>query len=632
MLEIMRENASGWIVKILFAIIIFIFVFAFGMSGIDTGTDPVLATVNDQIITRAEFEEAFQRTAENVRASNPQVTPSQLQTPQFKQMVLGELISSRLLQAEAARLGISAADNEIAAAIAQLSIFRNQAGVFDPNIYKRALYQLRMTPSQFETSFKQELVAEKVKQFVSASGQVTPEQARQIYNWVGEEARIDYIQVSPSSYLSSVTVEEKETTEFYEKNKDRFMVPAQVRVNYLTFTPEDLAKFQTVTDEEISAYYNANSESLKQKEEVNARHILVLVKESDSDEVKAEAKKKIERILKEAKAGKDFAALAKKYSEGPSGPSGGELGWFGRNAMVPEFEEVAFATDKGEVSDIVTTQFGYHIIKVEDRKEAKVMDLANVKEELKQKIAQEKAAGEITDLLDQSMDRLISGMKLDAIGDEINLIAATSQPMTETALVQSFGLTPEAAKVVMELPLQDSHKTPLAVDGGYILVEKVEDIPSAPMPFEQVQPTIINTLKTEKAAQKAKEEAEKILAALTGDDATKAAKQYADRIKTSEPFDRQGNVPALGQNSDLAKAAFNAKGDKWLPAVYPLQTGFFVARLNELIPASDKTWEEQKDGWIQQSGQNYKQEILAAFMVGLRENASIDIVRQDLLN
>ncbi len=632
MLEIMRENAGGWIVKILFAVIIFIFIFAFGMGDMDNSRDPVMATVNDQIITEAEFQEAFQRMAENVRNANPDLTPAQLQTPQFKQVVLGELINNKLLQAEAAALGVSASDEEIFAGISNQSFFKNQAGVFDSNVYQMAVRQLRMTPAQFEKNFKQELIAAKVKNLVRQSGAVTPDQARQIFNWVGEEARIDYIQVAPRDYVDSITVDEKEVAAFYEENKERFMVPAQIRLRYLSFTPADLAKYQTVTDEEIKAYYDANSSSMQQEEEVHARHILVKVNETDPDSVKTEAKNKIERVLKKAKAGEDFIVLAQKYSEGPSGPSGGDLGWFGRGAMVPAFEAAAFSTGKGEISEIIKTQFGWHIIKIEDRKEAKTQDLKDVRAELKEKIAREKAAESITDLLDLSMDRLVSGMKLDEVGDEVNMVAITSQPIPEQFLAQSFGLTPEAAKVVMDIPEGEAHNTPLAVDGGYILVEKVEDIPPTPMPLKQVQPSIINNIKARKAAEKAKAEAEKILKALTGPDAQAAAKKYTGRIMTSEAFDRQGNIPALGQDRKLAQAIFTAKDDAWLPTVYPLQTGIYIARMKELIPASDAAWEEQKELWIEQAGQNYEQEILTSFMTGLRENANIEITRPDLLN
>lgn len=632
MLEIMRENASGLIVKILFAVIIVVFVFAFGMSGMDTSGDPVLATVNDQIITRAEFEDTFQRMAETVRNANKEVTPAQLQTPQFKQVILSELVNNKLLQAEAARLGVSASDKEVFAGISRQPAFWNQAGAFDGNAYQRALRQIRMTPAQYEVSYKQELIAEKVKSLVRQSGEITPLHARQIFNWVGEQAIIDYILVAPRDFVDTTTVDEKEVTAFYEENKKNFMVPEQVSLRYLSFTPDELAKFQTVSDEEIQAYFDANSKSMQQEEQVHARHILVMVKDSDPDAVKTEARNKIERVFKKAKAGKDFSKLAQKYSEGPSGPSGGDLGWFVRGAMVPEFETAAFVTQKGEISEIIKTQFGWHIIKVEDRKEAKTQALEEVREKITTRIAEEKASEKITDLLDKSMDLLVSGMNLDAIGDEIGLIAITSQPMPAQFLPQAFGMTPEAAKVVMELPVGETHNTPLAVDNGYMLIEKIRDIPSAPMPLEQVQPSIINNLKAKKAAEKAKTTAENILKALTGPDAQAAAKKYAKRIKTSESFDRQGNIPNMGQNPELAKVIFNAKDDAWLPTVYPLQTGIVIARQNSLIPASDATWEEQKDIWIKQAGQNYEQEILAAFMDGLRKNATIDIARPDLLN
>ncbi len=630
MLEIMRENASGWIVKILFAIIIIVFVFAFGMSGMDTGNDPVLATVNDEVITRAEFEEAFQRTAEAMRQSNPNVTSAQLQDPQFKQMVLGELVNSRLLLGEAKRLGIGASDEEVFAAITRQNIFWNQQGQFDRNIYQMALRSVRMTPTQFEANFKQELIGSKVQGMVRKTGVVTPVQARQIFDWVGEQLTIDYIEATPAQFMDKVKVSDAEVQDFYTKNEKRFMVPEQVRLRYLSFTPADLAKFQKVSDDEIKAYYEANGDTMRQQEQVKARHILVMAKDADADSVKKEARNKIDRVYKKAKAGQDFAELAKKYSEGPSSAGGGDLGWFGRGDMVPEFEEVAFVTPKGTVSEPIQTQFGWHIIYVEDKKEPKAKSLDEVKEQIKTQIAEEKASEKVTDLLDQSMDRLVSGMKLEEVADELGMLAITSQPVPEQFLPQAFGLTPEAAKVVMDIPVGEAHNTPLAVDGGYILVEKVEDIQAAPIALEKVKPSIVNAIKTEKATAEAQKAAEAILAKVA---TTKgAAMGFAGKIKTSQPFGRQGNIPGLGQNQNLATAAFAAKDTNWLPQPYAMPSGIIVARVNKLIPASDKTWEEQKAAWIAQASQNYENEVLNAFMVGLREKAQIEIARPDLLN
>lgn len=630
MLDIMRENASGWIIKILFAIIILAFVFTFGMGGLNSGQDPTLATVNDQLITRAEFEDAFQRAAEGMRKANPNVTPAQLQDPQFKQMVLGELINSRLLLDEAARLGISVSDEETFAAITRQSYFWNQQGQFDRTIYQMALRSIRMTPAQFEANFKKEMIASKIMGMVRVAGEVTPDQARQIFNWVGEQAKVDYILVSPKQFLDKIQLTEAEIKDFYTKNEARFMIPAQVSLRYLSFTPSDLATYQKVTDEEIEAYFKAHAEDMKQKEQVKARHILVLSKEGDTPEDQKKAKAKIDDIYTKAKTEKDFATLAKKYSEGPSAPGGGDLGWFGRGDMVPEFEKAAFATKKGAVTEPTKTQFGWHIIFVEDRKEAKDKSLEEVKEEISRTLAEEKAAAKATDMLDQAMDRMVSGMKLEAVADELGLLAVTSRPIPEQFLPQAFGLTPEAAKVLMKLPEGEAHSTPLAIDGGYMLVEKVKDIPAAPMELDKAKPTIVTVLKQEKAMDMAQKEAESILAKLTK--STDEAKPFAKLIKTSEPFGRQGNIPGLGQNPNLAVAVFAAQNTDWLPQPFTLPSGILLARKNQLIPAPDAVWEKQKDAWIAQANKNYENEALNAFMTKLRKSAQIDITRPDLLN
>lgn len=629
MLEIMRENASGWIVKILFAIIIIVFVFAFGMSGLDTSSDPVLVTVDDEVITRAEFEDAFQRAAENMRNANPNITSEQLQSSQFRQAVLNELINSRLLLAEAARLGISASDEEVFAAITRQSIFWNQEGQFDRNVYQMALRSIRMTPTQFEANFRNEYIANKVRDMVRASAQATPEQARAIFDWIDEKATMDYILFSPEQFMDKVEITDEVVQQYYTDNQERFMVPEQVRVRYLNFTPKDLAAFQKVTDEEVQGYYDANKEAMVQKEEVKARHILVQVKDSDEESVKQEAKAKIERVLKRAVKGEDFAELAKKYSEGPSAPNGGELGWFGRGAMVPEFETAAFATPRGKVSGLVRTQFGWHIIKVEDKKEAVTKSIEDATEEIRQALAQEKASAGITDLLDQAMDRMVSGMSLEAIADELGLLAVTSSPLPEQFLPQSFGMTPEAATVVMNIPVGEAHQTPLAIDGGYMLLEKVQDIPAAPMPLEEIKGVVVTGLKREKATEMAKETAEKALGDIT---TAKGAAAFKSQIKTSAAFGRQGNVPELGQSPELATAIFATKEVKWLDKTYVLPAGIVVAKRNTRIPASETVWEEQKEAFLSQASRNYENEALNAFMAELRAKADIEITRADLLN
>lgn len=632
MLEIMRENASGWIIKIIFAVIIFIFIFAFGMSGLNSGGDPALATVNGQVITRAEFEQMYQRVSENVRRSNPNLDQAQVRTPEFKQMILGELISRKLLLGEAEKLGIRASDAEVAAGIAAQDMFKDANGAFSKDMYQAALRGIRMTPSQFEADYRQELTINKVQEAVASPADVSEAQARQLYDWVGEQASMDYVAVAPADFYDQVQVSDAEVEEYFKANQDKYMIPPQVTLRYIAFTPAAMAKYQTVSDEEIKAYYEANKDSFHEPEQVKARHILVMVKDSDPAEVQEKAKERIDKIYARAKAGEDFAALAVENSDGPSGPDGGELGWFGRGAMVPAFEEAAFALSKGEVSAPVKTQFGWHVILVEDRKDGASKTLDEAREEIKGLVAEEKASEKVNDLLDQSMDRLVSGMDITAIAAEIGVEPTTTEPLPAQFLAQALGMTPEAASTVQTLAPGAAQKSPVAINGGYMLVEKIEDIPSTLMDMELVKPSIVTTLKDQKGTKLAEQEAEKILAALTGPDAEGAAKTYGSRIKTSDPFDRQGNIPGVGRSMPLTKAVFEAKDTDWLKLPYTMPGGLVViARLNKHIPASDETWKEQREFWLQQANDNYRRETLSAFMDDLSKNAEIDIARPDLL-
>jgi len=630
MLDIMRKNASGWIVKIIFAVIIIVFVFAFGMSGLNSTGDPVLAKVDDQVVTRAEFEAAYQRMAEAVSRSNPDVSRDQVQSPEFRKMVLGDLLSRKLLLAEADKLGIAASDKEVFAGIAVQKGFAGADGKFDKDIYAAVLRQNRMTPAQFEADFKQQLIMNKVKDAVSSSAKVTPEQARQMFDWVGEQVRIDYIQVKAAMFVDDVTVSGDEVKAYFEANKERFKIPDRIKLRRLMFTPAELARHQNVTDEEVAAYYAANQASMEEGEQVKARHILVMVKDSDPDSVKSAAKKKIEEALAKARSGEDFAKLAQEYSEGPTGPSGGGLGWFGRGAMVPAFEKAAFGAAKGDIVGPVKSRFGWHVIKVEDRKEGSARTLDDAKDEIRTQIAQEKASEQVQDLLDQSLDRLVSGMTLDDIAKELGLEAVSAEPMPADFLSRKYGVAPEVVQAIQALAPGKAYESPVNIDGGYMLVEKVEDIPAAYMELDKVTPAITNMLKGQKTAELAKNKADAIHKALTADPAG-AEKTYERKIAISEPFDRQGNITGLGASRELAEAVFAAKDTTWLPKVYTINNSAVIARLDERIPAPEAVWKQQKDFWMEQAGNAYRQEMLAAYMDQLSKHADIEITRPDLL-
>lgn len=630
MLDIMRQNASSWIVKILFGVIIIVFVFAFGMSSLDNNGDPILAYVDEEPIPRKEYEETYARTTEALRRSQPNMTAEQLASPAVKQMVFNELVNRMVILQEAERLGITATDKEVARGIASIPAFWNANQQFDKNIYQAALRSQRMKPAQFEANYRIGLIMDKMRGTVSATAKATPTLARQIYDWVLETATIRYIPFKYEDFMAEVTVTDEQVAQYYEEHKDRFTRPAMSTFQMIAFTPAALAPFQEVTDEEARQFYEASPKAFTEPEQAKARHILIAL-ESDADlKTIEEARQKALDILARIKKGEDFGKLALTYSEGPSASKGGELGWFPRGVMDPSFEQAAFALEKGEVSEPVKTPFGWHIIKLEDRKEPKKLPFDEVEGRIKTNIAQEKAADQTSDMLDQAMDRLVSGMSIEDIARELGILSNTTQPLPKQAAVQFLGMTPEAADILFSLPKGESLKTPLGVKDGYLLARKIDDIEPQPVPLEQVKENIINQLKQEGAVALAKAEAEKALKALT--EADKAPEALAGKAVVSKPFDRRGPVPGVGKNPELVGAAFNSEPGVWFPKVFQTENGFIVAAMDHLIPAPADDWNADNSHWVDTASEKYGSEVFQAFIYELRSKANVELVRPDLLN
>jgi peptidyl-prolyl cis-trans isomerase D len=633
MMDILRQSAQSWGIKIAFGIIIAVFIFAFGAGGFNGNTDPVIAYVNDQPVPTQEFMQVYRETAEAMRAQNPNMDSEQFQSPEFKKAVFDQMVSQKLLDAAARKLGISVSNNELSYSIRQIPGFNDDNGKFDMDRYQAFLQSRHMSAATFEDDIRNSALIRKLQEYITLPVKPSEAEARKLFDTASEKVQIDYYYISGADFIKNTKISEKEIEDFYKANPDKFTIPARSVIKYLSFTPEALAINETVSPEEIKAYYDANKNDFQQESEVNARHILIAVDKDASEKDVAAAEKKIKKILAKAKSGQDFAKLAKKYSEGPSSTKGGELGWFSRGSMVKPFEEAAFALKKGEISEPVRTRFGWHLIKVEDVHEAGQKELDQVKDDISNIIAEEKAADSITDKLDHAIDMLASGMKLDKISEDLGIAVQESQKATVKNLAQAFGMTESAAQTIISLASGTSTDMPVAVDGGYILVEKEKDIPPSLSPLKDQKQDIESFLSQQRAMQAAKAKAMAIMSQLTNEKTVAGTlKSIKKDLKTSEPFGRNGFVPNLGMNPKLAQAAFVAKKDQWLSDVFELPGGFIVARLDERIPPKDDAWKAQKDRFIDAIYQQRGNEVFNAFLTSLRSKAQIEYVRKDILN
>ncbi len=633
MMDILRQNAQNWGIKILFAIIIIVFIFAFGMSGFNGNTDPVIAYVNDEPIPTQDFIKVYRETADAMRTQNPNVDADQLQSPEFKKAVLGQMVSQKLLETEAQKLGIAVSNSELSYTISTIPAFAGADGKFDMNLYNNFLRSRQMSAATFENDIRNSSLIQKLQQYVTLPVKPTEKEARELFDTASEKVQIDYYYVSGADFVNLAKISDKEIEDFYKANPDKFTVPARAVIKYLAFTPEELSIYEEVSPEELKSYYEAHKDNYMQEEQVKARHILLMVDENASDAEAAKAEKKILKILAKAKSGEDFAKLAEKYSEGPSGPKGGELGWFGRGAMVKPFEDAAFALKKGELSKPVRTRFGWHIIKVDDVREAGQKEFDQVQNEIRSAIAEEKASDSISDKLDHAIDLIASGMKLDKVAEEIGVAFKESEQATVQNLTRAFGMTEEAANTITALPKGSSTDMPIAVDDGYLIAEKVEDIPASVSPLSKVKEDIGNFLNQKQAMKLAQVKALAIATQLANKETeADALKSIKKDLKTSEPFGRDGFVPGLGMNAHLAEAAFASKKDQWINQPFELPGGFIVVRVDDRIPPKEEAWEAQKEMIMNALYQQRANEVFNSFLSELRSKAKVEVVRPDILN
>lgn len=633
MLDILRKGAQSWGIKIVFGIIIAVFVLAFGMNRSQNDSTMVVATVNDTPILIRDFQETLQRNLDTARRQNPGLTSEFLAQIKFKDQILNQMITRELLLQKAAELGLTVSKEELAKEIHLIPAFQNSGNTFDPATYQSVLKANRLTPGQFEADFMRNMVMNKIQNYIALPGRVSEDQARDYYDYGRGTTSISYLLYPWKAYEAQVNATETKITDYYNAHKQQYAVPAQAKIEFLVLSPKTLANLNDVTDAEAQKFYDEHKENYKVEEQVNARHILVRLAENATAADEEGATKKIKAIQAELKAGKKFEEVAAAQTEDPSGKAtGGALGWFGRGRMVKPFENAAFATPKGTVSAPIRTTYGLHVIKVEDTKQAGYETFDTVKVEIKRTIAQDRALEGLQDTVDQALEMVLTGSSLQAVAQAIGrgLEVKESEFFAKADGPNDLlGLNQENKTALFDLAPKSTTTNPLPLEDGYVLATKIEDRPETIKSIADVKAEIVDSVTMEEALKLAKAAADADLQALTQN-----GKLTSDRVPTltlTAPFGRQGMIPELGMAPELTDAAFSAKADTWLPVSYKVSEGFVLAKAGAVFPPSPEDWAKEKDLWIQSLNQRTEEQMIQTFLADLRAKAEVRIVNQQIL-
>ncbi|MCF8061101.1 MAG: SurA N-terminal domain-containing protein, partial [Deltaproteobacteria bacterium] len=556
LLSLMRRHAKSYLIKFLIAVIALVFIFYFGYSfRSDKGTK--VAVVNGEPISGVEYRKAYGEMLSALQRQYGNMwSDSLVEVFDLKKRALQGLIDEKLLSQEARRIGLRVTEDEIRSEIMAYPAFQFQ-GRFDERRYRTVLDQNRMSPEDFEATVSQVLLKDKVSQFMTAFLPITEQEALEYYTYTNEQTRIRFVTLTPETFRESVQLEPGDLEDYFSAHREGYRIPEQVRVAYIEVNPEQFQDRVQVSDEEMRAYYEDNLDRYKVKKQVKARHILFRLPEDASEEKEKEVRERAREIHEQAKAEGDFAELARTHSEGPTADEGGELGYFSSGEMVKPFEEAAFNMEPGEISDLVRTQFGFHIIKVEDVREARTKPLEEVRDEIRENLLGLAAADLAHEKALSLIDQMPYDVDLAAYAGEQGVAVEKTPFFSRNDEIPELGGDDRLREVIFSLE-PNAVSDVIEHDGRFYLFQVMEKKEPYLPELGEVAEQVRGDLVLERAREKARSEAENLLERLRGGEAweTLVADEGLEP-QTSDLFKRGGRIqesepPRLSRKRPLA--------------------------------------------------------------------------------
>ena len=618
MFDAVRNNKR--IVQVFLALITLPFAF-FGVDSYmrngDSGSD--VATIGDVKITQQQFQQSLREQQDRLRTQlGAQFDPKMLENPEARKAILDDLINQRLLVIEAGKKKMFASNDAIRQAIGGIDAFKVD-GKFSSERYEAALRAQGMTPAGFEAQLRQDLTLQQLAGAIGQSGVVSRSVADRVLALQTEKRDVLEYRLALDSYLGKVKLADDAAKKFYDENAKQFETPEQAKAEYLVLSMESIASQLAVTEAEVKAWYEGHKDRYQQPEERRASHILIATEKLGKDKAKAKA----EELLKEIRSNPAaFADLAKKNSDDPGSASkGGDLGFFGRGAMVKAFEDTTQNLKEGEISGVVESDFGFHIIKLTGIHAAKEKPLAEVRADIEAEL--KKAAGsrkfaeaaeafsnmvyEQSDSLKPVADKFkLTIQKSDWLGRQAN--PANGTLGNEKLLAALF--SDEAVK-------NKRNTEAVEIATNTLVAARIADYkPKALQPFDGVKASIETLLKHKEA---------QVLASKDGEARLDALKKGEDKL-TWGAAKSISRMDARLLPPPAAQSVFRMETGK-LPSYTGVElpgAGYALYKLTK-VEAGEKLDDARKQGMMKQLGNMVAQEEVQLYLAALRGRYKVEI-------
>ncbi len=507
-----------WLMFFMLVLIFPSFVF-FGIQGYNRfiEADNAVARIAGKPVSAQELESAQRERMEQLRQMFGDNFDAKLfDTPQARAATLDALLSERALALEAATEHVVVSEERLREVIASVPAFQRD-GKFDYERYKTLLAAQGLSERAFEQRVRDDLIRQTLLQAVADSAFLPTTVAERLLR-IGEEQReVRELRFRPEDFAGRVQVTDEAITSYYEANRREFETPESVKAEYVVLTLDDVAAQIPVPEAELKAYYEQNKAAYGEPEQRRASHILLAAGEGSSAADKAAARRKAEELLARLRSNpSDFAKLAREFSKDPgSAAKGGDLGFFGRNMMVKPFEEAAFRLKPGEISDVVETDFGFHIIRVDEIKPATYKPFEAVRADIEREYRRQQAQKKFAEAVEQFTNTVYEQSdSLKPVADKLGLKIQTIDVLTRAGIPAQSGapqiFTPRLVQALFSEDAIKNRRNTEAIEvtpNTFVAARVIEHRPAALRPLAQVRDQIRARVERQEAARLAREAA-----------------------------------------------------------------------------------------------------------------------------
>ena len=558
MLDRMRRH-RGWLKWSLFLVVVSFILLYIPWNQMQPGapisSSAVVASVDGREITAGRFQRAYQRQIQMYRQQfGGNMDERLLKQLGIDQRILQGLIEEEATLAEAARLGIKASDEEVMARIFSLPTFQENGQFIGEARYRQILSMANppLRPSEYEEQVRRSITMEKLQGALTDWITVSDQDVDAEFRRRNEKVKLAVVNFPADKFREATTATDAEISAWFDSHKNDYKIPEKRKVKFALIDAQAARDKVQVPPADVERYYNDNQQQYSSPEQVRASHILFKIEGKDE----AEVRKQAEAVLKRAKSGEDFAKLANEFTEEEVGKTrGGDLDYFGRGQMAKEFEDAAFALEPNQISDIVKSSFGLHIIKTTDKKPAATKTLAEVRPQIEDQLKWERAQADAQRLADEVDKQVNKPADIDTYARNRGLIVNESGFFSREEPIAGLGLAPAVAERAFELKegeVSDALRTPQ----GFVFITltgtQAERLPS----LDEVKARVRDDVVKNKAADTARQRAAAVLPQLKAGNFEAAAKAAGLEAKTTEQITRGSAIADAGINPAIDAVAF----------------------------------------------------------------------------